>query len=57
MTKKEASEVAHVLVEIGNAIYYFQKKSYTLARGAMDGAGKRLRFLLKVEGEDEKRSG
>lgn len=54
MTKREEMELAHVLVEIGTTIYYIQKKTYALAKGKAESAAKRLRFLLKVQGEDER---
>lgn len=57
MTKDEAREAAHVLVELGDALAAMQKKVYVVAKERVQNAARRLRFMLKVEGDDEKRSG
>jgi hypothetical protein len=56
MTKAEERDLAHVLVELGTAVYHIQKKNCELARKKLDEATHRLRRMLKVEGDDEKSS-
>ena len=55
MTKEEERELAHILATIGGTLHYVQK-SLQLVKTDLEKATKRLRFLLKVEGKDEKLS-
>lgn len=54
MTKAEAQELAMILTILGDAIGCLNKRVYSLTSTRLAEATKRIRKLLRVEGEDEK---
>lgn len=51
------AEIALALTELGDALASLRAKVYAVTQARIASAAKRLRFLLRVEGEEERTEG
>lgn len=49
-----AQELAYALTELGDCMAAMNKKVYPVAKDRVVSAARRLRFMLEVEGKDER---